>query len=215
MGRSSLAIIIPAKNEAKTIGRVIKQAIKYGSVIVIDDASQDNTYEVSKTHGAKVIRNERNLFYDESLNRGFKFAKKKKLKFLITIDADGQHDLKMIPVFLKNLKKGFDLILGKRKKLPRISENIISQVYKKKFQVSDLYCGMKGYNSKWLNKFKVFDRFGSVGTDLASRILNEKNTKFLEIVVKIKERKDTPRIGNKFVANFRIFKSFFLNLLNN
>ena len=48
---------------------------------------------------------------------------------------------------------------------------------------------MKGYNSKWLNKFKVFDRFGSVGTDLASRILNEKNTKFLEIVVKIKRKK--------------------------
>ena len=72
---------------------------------------------------------------------------------------------------------------------------------------------MKGYNSKWLNKFKVFDRFGSVGTDLASRILNEKNTKFLEIVVKIKERKDTPRIGNKFVANFRIFKSFFFKFI--
>ena len=132
MGRSSLAIIIPAKNEAKTIGRVIKQAIKYGSVIVIDDASQDNTYEVSKTHGAKVIRNEQNLFYDESLNRDLNLQKK--FKFLITIDADGQHDLKMIPVFLKNLKKGFDLILGKRKKLPRISENIISQVYKKNFK---------------------------------------------------------------------------------
>ena len=53
-------------------------------------------------------------FYDESLNRGFKFAKKKNFKFLITIDADGQHDLKMIPVFLKNLKKvRFDL--GKEK----------------------------------------------------------------------------------------------------
>ena len=41
MGRSSLAIIIPAKNEVKTIGRVIQNARKFGTVVVVDDLVRD------------------------------------------------------------------------------------------------------------------------------------------------------------------------------
>lgn len=214
MGRYNL-IIIPAKNEAKTIGQVIKKSKKFGTVIVIDDASSDDTNKISLKNGAKIIRNKKNLFYDKSLNLGFEYARKKNFKYIITIDADGEHDLKMIPIFFQNLKEGYDLILGKRKKLPRFSEKMISLFYKKKYNVVDLYCGMKGYNSKWIKKFKVFDRFGSIGTDLASRIIKEKDSKYKEILVKINKRKDSPRIGNIFSANFKIFKSFILNLINN
>ena len=44
----------------------------------------------------------------------------------------------------------------------------------KKFKIKDLYCGMKGYNVKWVKVFKVFDRFDSIGTDLATRIIKKK-----------------------------------------
>ena len=138
MGRSSLAIIIPAKNEAKTIGRVIINSSKYGSVIVVDDASTDETAKVSSLNGAIVLRNKKSLFYDKSLNRGFQYAKKKNFKFIITVDADGEHDLNRIPLFIKNLSFGYDLIIGKRKVLPRISEKIISLYYMKKFKIKDL-----------------------------------------------------------------------------
>ena len=215
MGRSSLAIIIPAKNEAKTIGRVIINSSKYGSVIVVDDASTDETAKVSSLNGAIVLRNKKSLFYDKSLNRGFQYAKKKNFKFIITVDADGEHDLNRIPLFIENLSSGYDLIIGKRKVLPRISEKIISLYYMKKFKIKDLYCGMKGYNVKWVKVFKVFDRFDSIGTDLATRIIKKKNTKFKEIEIEIIKRNGTPRMGNKFFANFKIFKSFFLNLIKN
>ncbi len=215
MGRSNLIIIIPAKNESKTIKRVIKYSIKFGTVLVVDDGSTDGTGTIAIKNGAKLIKNKKSLFYDESLNKGFNYAKKKKFKFIITVDGDGEHDLKMIPVFLKNLNKGYDLILGKRKFLPRFSEKIISRFYKLKFNVNDLYCGMKGYDSKWINRFGVFDRFGSIGTDLATRIIKSKKTKFKEIIVKIKKRKDSPRIGNNFSSNIKIFKSFFLNNIKN
>ena len=215
MGRSDLIILIPAKNEAKTIQRVIKYSIRFGKVLVIDDGSTDGTGKIAMKSGAKVITNKNNLFYDVSLNKGFSYAKKKNFKFIITIDGDGEHDLKMIPIFLKNLRKGYDLILGKREHLPRLSEKIISLIYKIKFNVSDLYCGMKGYNSKWINRFGVFDRFGSIGTDLATRIIKSKKISFKEITVKIKKRRDAPRIGNNFSSNIKIFKSFFLNNINN
>ena len=215
MGRSSLAIIIPAKNEVKTIGRVIQNARKFGTVVVVDDGSTDGTDKVSIVKGAKLIKNKKNLFYDKSLNKGFEYVKKKKFKFIITIDGDGEHDLNMIPIFVKKLNRGYDLVIGRRKNLPRFSEKVISFIYQKKYNVSDMYCGMKGYNSKWVKCFKKFDRFGSIGTDLASRIINQKNTKFIEVFIKINKRKDKPTIGNNFFANLRIFKSFFLNLANN
>mgnify|MGYP006064778409 CR=1 FL=1 len=79
MGRYNL-IIIPAKNEAKTIGQVIKKSKKFGTVIVIDDASSDDTNRISLKNGAKIIRNKKHLFYDKSLNLGFEYARKKNFK---------------------------------------------------------------------------------------------------------------------------------------
>ena len=121
----------------------------------------------------------------------------------------------MIPIFIKNLKAGNDLILGKRKFLPRFSEKIISYVYKKRFNISDLYCGMKGYDSKWINHYKTFDRFGSIGTDLATRIIKNQKSKYKEISIKTIKRKDIPRMGHFFIVNLKILKSFFLNLIIN
>lgn len=215
MGRSNIAIIIPAKNESFTIKKVIRHCARYGTVIVIDDASSDETGKISKLNGAIVLKNKKNLFYDKSLNRGFDYAFKKKFQFAITIDADGQHDLNKIPKFINFLKSGYDLILGKRKKLPRISEKTISYYYKRKFKIKDIYCGMKGYNLQKLSTFKIFDRFGSIGTDLATRVMKDKRFKFKEILVKIKKRKDKPRIGNILFANLRIYKSFILNIIIN
>ena len=100
MGRSNIAIIIPAKNEALTIKKVISHCSNYGTVIVIDDASRDETGKISKLSGAIVLKNKKNLFYDESLNKGFNYARKKKFQLIITIDADGQHEIKKIPQFV-------------------------------------------------------------------------------------------------------------------
>ena len=72
MGRPNLVIIIPAKNEAKTIGKIVRQSIKFGDVVVIDDASSDGTGKISSRNGAKTLKNKKNLFYDGSLNKGFK-----------------------------------------------------------------------------------------------------------------------------------------------
>ena len=52
MGRSNLIIIIPAKNESKTIKRVIKYSIKFGTVLVVDDGSTDGTGTIAIKNGA-------------------------------------------------------------------------------------------------------------------------------------------------------------------
>ena len=84
MGRSNIAIIIPAKNEALTIKKVISHCSNYGTVIVIDDASRDETGKISKLSGAIVLKNKKNLFYDESLNKGFNYLEDLHFSFNLT-----------------------------------------------------------------------------------------------------------------------------------
>ena len=56
-------------------------------VIVIDDASTDNTAVVAKDNGAKVISHKRNKGYIEAIKSGFKEASG---DIVITFDADGE-----------------------------------------------------------------------------------------------------------------------------
>ena len=48
MDRSELAIVIPAYNEEKTIGKIVKQTSEYGIPIVVNDSSTDKTLIVAK-----------------------------------------------------------------------------------------------------------------------------------------------------------------------
>ena len=76
MVRSKVAIIIPAFNEEETITKVVKEATKFGKVIVIDDGSLDKTGEKAKRSGAILQIHKANLGYDAALNTGFKKAVK-------------------------------------------------------------------------------------------------------------------------------------------
>ena len=77
MERSEIAIIIPAYNEASTIENILREVIKYGTVILINDGSTDNTLELAKKYDIKIINNEKNFGYDKSLNIDLKDGERK------------------------------------------------------------------------------------------------------------------------------------------
>lgn len=53
-----VSAVIPAKNESRNIGKVVEETKRYvDGVLVIDDSSIDNTREVARSAGAKVIQN--------------------------------------------------------------------------------------------------------------------------------------------------------------
>tara|TARA_Y100000590_G_scaffold452189_1_gene594852 strand:+ start:119 stop:766 length:648 start_codon:yes stop_codon:yes gene_type:complete len=207
---SNLAIIIPAKNEQSTIVKVIENAKNYGQVIVIDDASKDETSKFSKQAGAIVVQNTKTLFYDKTLEHGFNAALINNFKLAITMDADGEHDYQDIPKFKKELDKGYDLVIGQRQSFPRISEKLVNFYFNKRWSLLDPFCGMKGYNLNWYRRFNKFDRYSSIGTDLAIRIIKN-HGKFKHIKINSLKRKDKPRFGNIFTANYKIIKSSFLS----
>ncbi|MFH0949088.1 MAG: glycosyltransferase family 2 protein [Candidatus Aenigmatarchaeota archaeon] len=160
MKSTNIVIIIPAYNEEKTIGKIVEKSRKYGSVIVIDDASHDNTGKIASMHGAYVIRHEKNSGLGSSLRTGFKKALSMNCNIIITLDGDDQHNPDDIPQFLEKINKGYDFILGKRifirypffKRFGNFflnnATNFISGT-----KLKDTECGFRAFRKNALSKF--------------------------------------------------------------
>ncbi len=107
---------IPAYKEVDYIGDVVSKTMKFvNKVIVCDDGSGDKTGFIAKELGAHVIRHDKNLGYGASLQSLFKEAKRLGADFVVTLDGDGQHEPKEIPLLLDRLMAGdVDIVIGSR-----------------------------------------------------------------------------------------------------
>ncbi|AZR80919.1 glycosyltransferase family 2 protein [Thiomicrospira sp. S5] len=101
MTLSTFAILIPAYNEALTITDVIDSALAITpNVLVVNDASQDNTAELVRQTPALLLEHEHNRGKASALLTGFAKATELGMECVITLDGDGQHDPQQIPQLL-------------------------------------------------------------------------------------------------------------------
>jgi glycosyltransferase involved in cell wall biosynthesis len=212
MVRPSVGIVIPAFNEALTIASVINSVSKFGVPIVVDDASSDNTGGIAISCLAKVVTHKTNLGYDEALNSGFLCAKKLGLEFIITLDADGQHDPLLIEKIVNHLKDGADLVIGVRNHTQRFSEYFFGVVTNFLWSIKDPLSGLKGYRVSLYKEKGSFDTYGSIGTELC--VFAAKNKKIIfQFPIVVKPRLDRPRFGNPMTANYKILRALFFGLI--
>ncbi len=115
MKGSSLAVLIPAWNEEATVADVVSKIREVGlyDVIVINDASTDQTADRAAAAGARVLSLPVNLGAWGATQTGIRFALKKGYKQVITMDADGQHLSSAIPHLLAPITAGnADMVIG-------------------------------------------------------------------------------------------------------
>ncbi|MEZ7500922.1 glycosyltransferase family 2 protein [Psychrobacter sp. Arc29] len=211
MDRSKIGLVIPAYNEANTIFDVVKAASKYGRPIVVNDCSNDSTAELALKAGATVVNHTVNLGYDGALNSGFARAHKIGCEVIITLDADGQHNPKLIKSFIDALENGSDMVLGIRSNKPRFSEHLFALATNKKFGIKDPLCGMKGYSAKVYEALGYFDSYESIGTELMLFAASN-NFLFTQIFFNVEERQDRPRFGGALRSNLKILKAMSLSM---
>jgi glycosyltransferase involved in cell wall biosynthesis len=112
----SLWAVIPAYNEAKSIGPVVSSLRSEGyQVVVVDDGSRDETAETARSAGAIVLRHELNLGQGGALQTGITFSIESGAQFICTFDADGQHCATDIAKMRDCLiARDRDIVLGSR-----------------------------------------------------------------------------------------------------
>jgi len=150
-------IVIPAKNEERSIGKIISQCRKYADeILVVDGHSRDGTARVARRLGARVVQ-DHGRGKGDGIRVGIAQARG---DILVFIDADGSHDPKDIPRLIKPIQQGrADMVVGSRgmggsdelhgdveKLLRMIGSDIILIGINKKFKVN-LTDSQNGYRA--------------------------------------------------------------------
>lgn len=209
MERHRIGIVIPALNEVSTIAAVVANAATYGVPVVVDDGSSDGTGAAAREAGAEVVRHDVNRGYDGALNSGFARAAELGCLYVVTMDADGQHDPTTIKAFLDSLDAGADVVLGIRDKRQRFAEVLFGWVAYTRWGVRDPLCGMKAYRMDVWRELGHFDSYGSIGTELALFAAVQRK-RLSQRAVQTRPRLGTPRFGTRFTANTRILRSLWI-----
>ena len=207
-----LAIIIPAFNESELIAAVINCTSVYGTAIVVNDGSTDNTELLARAAGALVVSHEVNLGYDLAISSGLEKALEEGFDFAITVDGDGQHEPAYIEMLLCELLDGADLVIGIRNKFQRVSETLFAFIAKLLWGISDPLCGMKGYRLSKLRGVGSLFSYPSIGTEITIRGVRS-GWKVRQVAVKIRARKGKSRFGAGFYANWLIFRAMQLGIV--
>jgi len=154
---------IPAYNEEKNIGKLVKDCLKQvDKVVVCDDGSTDLTIKEAKDAGAFVIPHLHNKGKGAALKSLFDFANHSNVDIIVTIDGDGQFLPEEIPKLTKDIENGkSDIVIGNRfeteKDMPsyrKFGNKILDELSNKasNLNLRDTQSGFRAYSKHAIEK---------------------------------------------------------------
>ena len=195
-------VCIPALDEEKFIGDVIKKSLQYADkVIVCDDGSKDNTAKIARQSGAQVISHKKNEGYGAAIITLFDYARKENADVVVTIDGDGQHNPDQIPLLVSTLQENnVDIVIGSR----FLDKNSSTPGYRKSgikiitsaanfatdFKVSDSQSGFRAYSKRAIESIRPTEKGMAVSTEILLKISN-KGLSLAEVPISVSYGKDT------------------------
>ena len=167
----SPAVVLPVYNEGMTVGRVLDavREVFTGSLIVVDDGSNDDTSRVLETRrDVRVLSHGVNEGYGRSLIDGFAFALGMGCDAVVTMDCDGQHEPKHIPEFLTALEGACDIASGSRymegstvvgtapPERRAVNDAVTTAINRVTgWSLTDAFCGFKAYRADALGRLHL------------------------------------------------------------
>ncbi len=108
-------VIIPAFNEEKTIVQTARSVMELGfDVTVVNDGSRDNTRKLCEENNIPLLNLPYNLGIGGAVQTGHKYAYLKGYDIDIQFDGDGQHNATYLPLLVREIENGNDLVIGSR-----------------------------------------------------------------------------------------------------
>ena len=209
-----IVVTIPAYNEEKTIGSLINKINevmgngKYEyKVMVVDDGSKDKTAEVAKLANAVVYSHPKNYGLADTFRTETEKALKLGADVIVHIDADIQYKPEEIPLLLKEIENGYDLVLGSRFKGKIEYMPIIKKLGNKAFsrvvsnitgiRISDAQTGFRAFTKDVAEKIKITSNHTYTQEQIIRAV--KKKFKIKEVPVYFAKRNDKSRlISNPF-----------------
>jgi glycosyltransferase involved in cell wall biosynthesis len=196
MNEHKISVIIPAYNEASTIGDIvsrIRALYPDFEIIVVNDGSVDETAALAKNAGAKVYSHPYNIGNGAAIKSGIRVASG---DILVFMDADFQHNPENIQTML-NYFPGYDMVVGARsnKDQTSIGRAIGNKIYNwlasyvAKFKVQDLTSGFRAIKSDIARQFLyLLPNSYSYPTTLTLGVLRTgRALKYIPITVKVRK----------------------------
>ncbi len=214
-------IVIPAKDEATRVGRVIQKTRHAGfdNIIIVNDGSSDNTSEIAEQFGTIVLNHPINLGPGAATQTGIEYALMQGAEVIVTLDADEQHSPSDIQQLVETLQKQkVEVVIGSRflkedNKIPpsRIFYNKIANVVTyilTGINVTDSQSGMKAMSRRFLLKSKLsFNGFEFCIEIIRNiRLTNSKHT---EIPIQVMYSAETLSKGQSFISGVRMLGKLF------
>ena len=217
----SIYAVLPAKNESTRIEPVLvalqMQGIK--NIIVVNDGSDDNTRDiVNKYRRIVLLDHIINLGPGAATFTGIKYAVKQGAKYVVTLDADSQHNPENVSGLIDYLNENkLDLVIGSRflqhNDIPisRLFYNFVGNLIS--FLVTGVYLtdsqsGMKVMSQKFASQLDIsFDGF-----EFCIEIIKQArihNAKIGETPIDVKYTKDTMSKGQNFQTGLGMLLKLF------
>jgi glycosyltransferase involved in cell wall biosynthesis len=186
-----VSVVIPCLNEAENIEECVRRAQNVlaesgltGEVVVVDNGSEDDSGDLARAAGARVI-DEPRRGYGQAYLAGFNAAQG---DYIVMIDADLTYDFEEIPRFVEELDSGAELVMGNRMQnvqpgamsiVSRIGNPILSGFLNLLYRtpIGDAHCGMRAFRRDVLPRLDL----RSTGMEFASEMVIRAAKERLEI----------------------------------
>lgn len=191
-------IVLPAYNEEKKIGRVIRDLFQHGfaNVVVVDDGSNDATASEATAAGAVVLHHLINRGQGAALQTGNEFALQNGAKIIVHFDADGQFNVNDVNKGIKKLtEENLDIIFGsrfldERSKVPFLKKHFIlpfSRIINNwitGLKLSDVHNGFRIMHRRAAEKINITQDQMAHNSEIP-RLVKEYNLKYGELPVEV------------------------------
>jgi glycosyltransferase involved in cell wall biosynthesis len=216
----NISVIIPAYNEADSIKSVLDNLkhtlnslnLENYEIVVVNDASTDNTKEIlENVDGIKIVNHSYNKGYGAGLKTGARSAKH---EWILTFDADGQHNPKYIEEMLKYTNE-FDLISGERQGyqgpwIRQPGKKVIHWLarYLLGHKINDFNCGLRLIKRNEFLRFAHLypDGFSCSTTSIFAFLKEKLNVKFIPLEI-------NKRSGGKSLVNSKDALTYFMLII--
>lgn len=223
---NNIFIIVPAFNEEKTVYDVISELIESYNVILVDDGSRDNTFDIVKNIQAK---NSNRLFiYSHIINRGLGAALKTGMKaaiknnadYIVTFDADGQHAIEDIDKVVVPLINGeADVVIGVRpfedmpltKNFANSVMNLLTRIFYRA-NVKDSQSGMRAFKKDIIPKINIMSWGYGVSSEFF-REIRRNHLKLAEVTITTIYTPETQEKGTNAIVGIKILFKMIVDFL--